>query len=424
MSDLRQLTNAHVIPDVVQQHAEEAESLYDVREALAAGRHATLDELRRCDERLVAHIDGLIEAGEHGWLVCQAGLEQSSAGAAFTAGVLAVQQGQRERFDRIAAVAEASEDMHRGLTSALGWLSRDRLQGLVSSLLSSLRPFERTLAVAACAMHGVDPGLASRSSFQDSHAEVRARSVRAIGELGLTDLGGACLQATRDKDVMCRFWGLWSAVLLGQRGPSLEGLASIGVTETAERRRAFALSVQAMSRTVAHSYLGPLAQNPLGLRQAIEGSGIAGDPHYVPWLITHMKNDELARLAGEAVALITGTDLSALNLDRPQPEDFQSGPTDNPDDENVDMDPDEGLLWPDPEKVEKWWAANAARFQKGTRYFMGEPVTRGHCIDVLKNGYQRQRILAAHYLCLLDPGTPLFNTSAPAWRQQRLLARL
>jgi hypothetical protein len=37
---------------------------------------------------------------------------------------------------------------------------------------------------------------------------------------------------------------------------------------------------------------------------------------------------------------------------------------------------------------------------------------------------QRQRILAAHYLCLLDPGTPLFNTSAPAWRQQRWLAKM
>jgi uncharacterized protein (TIGR02270 family) len=88
------------------------------------------------------------------------------------------------------------------------------------------------------------------------------------------------------------------------------------------------------------------------------------------------------------------------------------------------MDADEGLPWPDPEKIEKWWAANESRFQKGTRYFMGKPVTREHCIDVLKNGYQRQRILAAHYLCLLDPGTPLFNTSAPAWRQQKLLATM
>ena len=67
---------------------------------------------------------------------------------------------------------------------------------------------------------------------------------------------------------------------------------------------------------------------------------------------------------------------------------------------------------------------NGSRFQKGIRSFMGAPVTRDHCIDVLKNGYQRQRILAAHYLCLLEPGTPLFNTSAPAWRQERLLAKM
>jgi hypothetical protein len=55
---------------------------------------------------------------------------------------------------------------------------------------------------------------------------------------------------------------------------------------------------------------------------------------------------------------------------------------------------------------------------------MGQPVTKEHCIQVLKTGYQRQRILAAQYLCLLEPGTPLFNTAAPAWRQQRLLAAM
>jgi uncharacterized protein (TIGR02270 family) len=86
------------------------------------------------------------------------------------------------------------------------------------------------------------------------------------------------------------------------------------------------------------------------------------------------------------------------------------------------MDPDDGLPWPDPEKIKNWWAKNSSRFTPGQRYFIGAPVTRAHCIDVLKNGYQRQRILAAHYLCLLEPGTPLFNTSAPAWRQQKLLA--
>jgi hypothetical protein len=42
----------------------------------------------------------------------------------------------------------------------------------------------------------------------------------------------------------------------------------------------------------------------------------------------------------------------------------------------------------------------------------------------LKTGFQRQRIAAAEYLTLLAPGTPLFNTAAPAWRQQRLLAKM
>jgi uncharacterized protein (TIGR02270 family) len=156
----------------------------------------------------------------------------------------------------------------------------------------------------------------------------------------------------------------------------------------------------------------------------IQGSGIAGASTYVPWLVDHMSNDQTARIAGEAFSLITGTDLALLDLERKPPENFESGPNDDPEDPNVDMDPDDGLPWPDQQKIEKWWAANGSLFQNGQRYFMGAPVTREHCINVLKNGYQRQRILAAHYLCLLNPGTPLFNTSAPAWRQQKLLAQM
>jgi hypothetical protein len=64
------------------------------------------------------------------------------------------------------------------------------------------------------------------------------------------------------------------------------------------------------------------------------------------------------------------------------------------------------------------------RFASGVRYIMREPLNRENFLRVLKGGFQRQRILAAHYLCLLNPGTVLFNTSAPAWRQQRLLAQM
>jgi uncharacterized protein (TIGR02270 family) len=179
-----------------------------------------------------------------------------------------------------------------------------------------------------------------------------------------------------------------------------------------------------MSAADGHEALRRLAVDSAQLRWVIEGSGIVGDSVYVPWLIKHMTDANTARLAGEAFSLITGVDFGQSRLEGKRPEGFESGPNDDPDDPNVDTDPDDSLPWPDVTKIENWWEANRALFPKGTRYFMGAPVTREHCFDVLKNGYQRQRILAAHYLCLLEPGTPLFNTSAPARRQQRLMTAM
>ena len=103
---------------------------------------------------------------------------------------------------------------------------------------------------------------------------------------------------------------------------------------------------------------------------------------------------------------------------------MELGPTDNPEDEDVAMDADDNLPWPDQAKIQKWWDANKDRFQPGVRYFMGVPVNIENCKRVLREGYQRQRIAAALYLSLLQPGTPLFPTSAPAWRQKRWLARM
>ena len=116
--------------------------------------------------------------------------------------------------------------------------------------------------------------------------------------------------------------------------------------------------------------------------------------------------------------------MSYLDLDRKPPQNFESGPNDHPDDPDVSMDEDESLPWPDLVKISAWWTTNKSRFRDGTRYFAGEPSSRAHCIHVLKEGYQRERIAAAQYLCLLNPGTQLFNTAAPARRQKALLETL
>src|SRR6185503_83156 len=81
-----------------------------------------------------------------------------------------------------------------------------------------------------------------------------------------------------------------------------------------------------------------LARQPNHLRLAVQAVGIIGDPESIPWLIEQMKVLPLARVAGEAFTSITGAGLAFRDLERKPPEDFQSGPTDDPKDENVEMD--------------------------------------------------------------------------------------
>jgi uncharacterized protein (TIGR02270 family) len=413
-----------IVPAVVEQHRDDAALLASNRLHVVEGPSATLTYLGRFDRRLAAHLDGLRLAGEEGWALCESGLETPSPGAVFAVTVRALQHRDEERLARIVALAQAMPETRAGLLSAFEWIEPTRLQGTVVSLLRDRGGFRRMVGVAACAVHRVDPGIVSGEFLRDPDYTVRSRSLRVAGELGLLEAKSSCVAALADEDEDCRYWSACSAVLLGDRDRSAVALTQVGLSPGAHRERAFRLASQMMDRSTAHGVLQQVAKSQQGTRWLIQGSGIVGDSAYVPWLIKRMAELPVARLAGEAFSTIVGVHLGQAALDRPAPENFESAPNDDPDDPNVKMDPDDGLPWPDVAKIEKWWAANSSRFASDTRYFMGAPITREHCIEVLKNGYQRQRILAAHYLCLLQPGTPLFPTSAPAWRQQHLLAKL
>ena len=139
-----------------------------------------------------------------------------------------------------------------------------------------------------------------------------------------------------------------------------------------------------------------------------------------------MREPGLARLAGESFAMITGCDMASADFILQSTGSQTLTPPRSDDDghdgvESTALDEDEAQPLPDAEKVSDWWGANGHRFSPGSRYFVGAPVSSAHCQTVLIGGYQRQRIAAAEHLAFLLPGTPVFNTAAPAWRQQRWL---
>jgi uncharacterized protein (TIGR02270 family) len=412
------------IAAVVQQHLEDAAILHATRTALTSAPHVKLLQLSRFDERLAAHLDGVAVGGEDASAQADAALEFAGSNTLFVAAVGAIQEPREERLTRLFALVQAMPECLDGLISAFGWLDPEQLRGVVSALLKGREPERRLVGVAASALHRVDPGLVTARRLDDPDPTVRARALRTAGELGKRELLSALAAAILDADATCQFWAAWSAVLLGDRHNALEFLKAAALSEGPLQARAFQLALLAMNTADAQVLLRQLASEPAKVRKLIQGAGLSGDVVYVPWLIGHMADDKLARVAGEAFSMITGADLALLDLERKPPDTIDAGPNDDPEDADVEMDADEGLPWPEQGLVQGWWTQNGSRFTPGVRQFVGAPVTRSHCIDVLKTGYQRQRIAAAYHLCLLNPGTPLFEWRAPAWRQQRELAQM
>lgn len=410
------------VPTVVQQHLESADALRSTRSVQVRAPQVELHRLRRLDDRLAASLDGLAVAGDYARHLGLAALDSPGSGPVFVATVGAIEARDPALLERLLSLAEAVPEARVGLVSAFGWVSAPALRGITRALLDSPHAFRRDIGLAACAMHHADPQTVLETAMADE--EHSAQAIVVAGKLGRIDLLPGCLGGLMHEDAQRRFESARAALLLGDRQAALRMLVAFTGEGGPCQAAAAMLALKVLPAEQAHALLQTLAQKDDSVRILIRGIGVAGDPHYVPWLIAQMGDLKLARLAGESFSMITGLDLAAEDLELQPPENPVAGPNDDPDDEDVAMDEDEGLPWPDAEKIDAWWQVNGHRFPHGIRRFVGEPVTQGHCLAVLKTGFQRQRIAAAEHLSLMAPGRPLFNAAAPAWRQQWLLSQM
>ena len=407
----------------MQQHAEEAAFLWLQRDAAVRAPHNNLQDLANHDDRVEAHIDGLRLANDSGWEIAVNQLQQfQEPGEAFAAAVLALESGNADRLAAVINVAQAVPETVRGLVSSLGWVERKELAGIVRDMLTHGSPFMRMLGIAACAVHRADPGKALADGVGVPDPGLRARALRTAGMLKRVDLLPALARAYGDEDEDCRFWACWSGAMMKDAagGTKLRAFARPGSPYAA---RAFEVALRAMDPTAAVEWLKAIGKHAELRRLLIIGSGVVGNPVSVPWLVRQMVVPEHARVAAEAVAMITGVDIVEADLEGEWPDGFEAGPSEDPEDEDVEMDPDEDLPWPEPAAVDAWWDANKGRFKSGQRYLLGVPIAPGPLKQVLRTGTQRQRYSAAMEIALSAPDAPLFETRAPGKRQQALLAK-
>nr|WP_319490553.1 TIGR02270 family protein [uncultured Desulfobacter sp.] len=412
-----------IIPEIVLQHVEEVAFLWLLRHYAVGEPHYDLSDLAHLDDRIDAHIDGLRIAGNAGWEIAKENLTFEESGEVFTASILALDEliiGKTDRFDAVLQCIDVDPLLCNGLVSAMGWYRFEEIEPIVSTFASEGRPFLQRCAIAACAIHRKDPGALLLKGLTHEDPFVRSRALKAVGELGRQDLLSDLKNHIEDDDPDCRWQAAWATGLFKDR-QSLPTLFSVAENGGEHADEACAMAVRVMNPAESYPWLNMLMAVPGLARIAVKGSGAMGNPGNIPILLQMMEDPDLARLAGEAVAMITGVDLAYEDLDKEVPEGFETGPSEDPEDDNVDLDPDEDLPWPDPVMVGQWWNENKNRFQPNTRYLAGRPLESKHLIHVLKTGYQRQRMAAAVELAMIHPGMPLFEVRAPGKRQKSQL---
>ena len=407
------------LTQVLEEHLAGAQLLFEQRSEIV-----NLQDLTTKDLQLDACIDGLRIAGAEAWSLLDAALAEADNSILFVATILALESKQTARLKQLLALAETENTLQAGIKEAFRWVPEDITRPLLPHLMASGTLFYQELGLHLYHQHQIHADTHLEWAITHPSIQIRHAGLNAVGDLGNTALLSPCLQALQSGPVNNRFVAARSAALLGETTLSPEALQSIVLGHNPQQDKALPILAVFLPLEATQRFLTQLRGHTNNKRLLVKVAGELGDSRNIPALIRLLADPKLARIAAFAFSFITGLDLTEHNMEADAPADFEAGPNENPEDEDVESDPDENLPWPDRDKLMQWWEQHGTDFKADTRYLMGKEITREHCLDVLEFGNQAQRKIAALHLKKMNPASPLFLIDAPAWRQQARLTQL
>jgi uncharacterized protein (TIGR02270 family) len=402
--------------DIYEQFAVDSSFLWLLRSIAVNQPHYAPGEIGELETRIDANLDGLMTAPEESWAICRDALELGEPGEAFTAAILAFRSLDAHKIQTAVEAGLSTGTALPGLVSALGWLPGRLCHSWIKRFLTSKDLEHKYLAVAACSVRREDPKeyLSAILKRPDclAHTDLHARALRLVGELKRQDLIPAVKNGLKSEDPTVVFWAAWAAVMLGYKAVATEFHPYI-MQPGPLQGRAIDLAFRVLPVGRARSWIAELAKDPVGTRNVIKAISALGDPHAINWLIDQMRVPKFSRQAGEAFTFITGIQLEENNLALDDLPNLDAHlPNDDPRDEDVSMDEDENLPFPDVAKLAATWQKYQHRFVSGQRYVLGKAIAAEHVAPIVETGLQRQRKAAALELALLDPHTVVPNCKA------------
>jgi uncharacterized protein (TIGR02270 family) len=411
-----------IIVDILEEHFEEAEFLWQQRENLLWSRVSTLDALADLEERLLAHVDGLVLGDEEAWALLEPKLFAGQQGEVFVAAIAALESANPARIQLVRdALAGAEEDILDGICHALRHTSCPDVENLVSPLLSSEAGAVRAAAIDVLSFRRISPATELlQAGLKAQDPLVVAAAARAAGRIRTVELKYALEPTWENPSPLVRLEAIRAGLLSGNE-------KAIGRCRTSVLgRNEEAGEATILLGLAGHQQDVPVLVDALGaaslIRGAIVSLGYLGYVAAMDALIRCAADPELARPAGQAVQTLVGVNLEKENLALKGKAAAAGTAVEADDGDEWQIDPDEDLPIPDPEKLKEWWRKNSSRFDTNTRYRHGRPCGLQGLIADLHTGTLAARHHTALEIAMIDPSRPLLETHAFAVRQRREMA--
>jgi len=374
-----------VIPDILEEHFEELEFLWGQRQEALQSPEYTLLELLELEERIEAHMQGLLVGGENTIPLIEEGLSQDDPQLAFAAAYALLRLGIESAAQKVMeAFLQAEGTQLDGVGQALCHGPIDMVMGRLQEALSSAAAPVAASAAEALAFHKkLDPRTPRLAEFpQDENAQVRRAVWRLImlvsthGPLPPDISSQLSESAMHDEDPTVRHEAMRAAAWTRQpwllehcrklsNEPSPDNwdaillLAIIGKPSDLDRILAVGKKAE----------LGP---------QRFKALAAFGHPGVVETMLEGMESQDplTAAAAGAAFTKITGADIESDKA-------VQVPPEDGSEPDEFEQEFLDEVTLPNPASARNHWQEVKGKFSSGTRWCCGFNLTQPADKEVL-----------------------------------------
>ncbi|MFO8174405.1 MAG: hypothetical protein R6T96_09000 [Longimicrobiales bacterium] len=346
-----------VHPDIVEEHFDELEWLWEQRDAGIYSADWTLPILAEHEERAEAHLDGLRLSELHGVELARAKISEADAWAAAAATLVLFEAGAPEWRDLILdSFREGEAETVAGIRATLRHCDIRGFPSALEEILKGPDPHRAASAAHVLAFsRRPAPGLEPLLDQEDSGSRILALGAAArLGELYPRSIAGA----VESPDPGVRRAGLEAAAHLGVQGLVRHVRAAAARESDPDPEAVYFLGVLGIPEDLV--LLRSLLHRPGVAAAAVAAMGAMGRVEGIPLLLDLMEDPGLGPAATAAYKRITGA--GNVEGQMPAPSEVPEG-GDEPED-----------LPPDPRKAGADWERRAGSMGSGVSWQMGVPI--------------------------------------------------